>query len=240
MIRLCDVTFIKDNKTLSYDHPNLHHADIVIVTFRPQKSDAHRNKSILQESTTDDELNPVWHLAYTIKRLRSYPGYNTTWPIYSYYDSKTKRFSDIRSYEIKDTIQSAFTAIGPDVLGFSAEDVETHSNRGAFTMVIYLSGAPVSTIMKLGRWLSDVFLDYIEQQVLSFLKGRSKKMLHSNTFFNVPVKKQTSERISKKSAENDLPHQINHYKRTEQTKMFGRHNSLRDQFRPSTWPIQLK
>jgi len=176
----------------------------------------------------------MWHLAYTIRRLRTYPGYNPTWPINTYYDSKTKRFSDIRSYEIKDIIQSAVTAIGPVVLGFSAEDVGTHSNRGAFAMMLYLSGAPVFTIRKLGRWLSDAFLDYIEQQVLSFSKGISTKMLHSNTFFNFPVKKQTPERIDEKRAENDLPNQINHYKRTEQTKCFGHHNSLRDQLRPPT------
>ena len=239
-IRPCDVTFIKDNKILSHAHPNLHNADIVIVTFGPQKSDAHRDESIPQESTNDEELNPVWHLAYTIRRLRSYPGYDMTWPIYTYYDSRTKRFSDIRSYEVKDTIQSAVTAIGPDILGFSAEDVGTHSNRGAFTMMLYLSGAPIFTIMKLGRWLSDAFLDYIEQQVLSFSKGISTKMLHSNTFFNFPVKAQTSEIIDEKQTETETPDQSNHYKRSKQTKIFGRHNSLRDQIRPSTWPIQLK
>ena len=163
-----------------------------------------------------------------------------SWPIYTYYDSRTKRFSDIKSYEIKDTIQSAVTAIGPDILGFSAEDVGTHSNRGAFAMMLYLSGAPIFTIMKLGRWLSDAFLDYIEQQVLSFSKGISTKMLHSNTFFNFPVKAQTSEIIDEKQTETETPDLPNHYKRSKQTKVFGRHNSLRDQIRPSTWPIQLK
>jgi len=87
-IRPCDITFIKGNKILSHDHPHLHKADIVIVTFGPQKSDAHRDKSIPQEATSDDELNPVWHMAHTIRRLRSYPGYDKEWPIYTYYDQK--------------------------------------------------------------------------------------------------------------------------------------------------------
>ena len=239
-IRPCDITFIKGNKILSHDHPHLHKADIVIVTFGPQKSDAHRDESIPQEATSDDELNPVWHMAHTIRRLRSYPGYDKEWPIYTYYDTKTKRFADIKSHEIKDTIQSAVTAIGPEVLGFTAEDVGTHSNRGAFAMMLYLSGAPIFTIMKIGRWLSDAFLDYIEQQVLSFSKGISTKMLHSDTFFNFPVKRQIQETTMKNKDETNTTNQIAHCRKPEHTKLNGRHNSLRDQFRPSTWPIQLQ
>ena len=81
-------------------------------------------------------------------------------------------------------------------------------------MMLYLLGAPIFTIMKLGRWLSDAFLDYIEQEVLSFSKGIRTKMLHSFTFFNFPVKKQTSERTNEKQAETDPPNQTNHYKRS--------------------------
>ena len=97
------------------------------MTFGPQKSDAHRDESIPQETTSDDKLNSVWHMAYTIRRLRSYPGYDKEWPIYNYYDARTKCFADIRSYKVKDTIQSAVTAIGPEVLGFTSEDVGTRT-----------------------------------------------------------------------------------------------------------------
>ena len=55
-------------------------------------------------------------------------------------------------------------------------------------MMLYLSGQPIFIIMKLERWLSDTFLKYIEQQVLTVSKDISKKMLVSNMFFNFPVK----------------------------------------------------
>ena len=83
-------------------------------------------------------------------------------------------------------------------------------------MMLYLSGDPVFIIIKLGRWLSDDFLDYFEQQNLSFSKGISIKMLHLNTCFNFPVKKQISARNGENHAENNLPNQINHYKRPSQ------------------------
>ena len=79
----------------------------------------------------------------------SYPDYDPTWPVYTYYDFNKKRFSDIRSYEILDTIQAAVSSIGFEVLGFHPSEVGTHSNRGAFTMMSYLSGSPIFTIMKI-------------------------------------------------------------------------------------------
>jgi len=234
--RPCDVVFIKNNSRLSHDHPKLHEADIVIVTFGPQKADVHHDEAIPMEATDDCELNPVWHWAYTIKRLKSYPGYDNTWPIYTYYDAATKRFSDLGSHEILDKIRAAVTAIGFDVLGFHAEDVGTHSNRGAFAMMLYLAGVPVFTIMKLGRWLSDAFLDYIEQQVLTFSQGISSKMLFSNTFFNFPVK---NHQKNEESIQRNHHSSRNHLAQPARSQIFGRH-SLRDQYRPSSWPIKTE
>lgn len=223
-LRPCDVQFTKNGRIINHTHPLLHQADYVIVTFGPQKADQHQDEAIPQEATEDPELNPVWHWAHTIRRLMSYPKYDPTWPIYTFYDEKTKLFSDIRSYEILDTIRAAVEAIGVEVLGFTAAEVGTHSNRGAFAMMLYLAGAPVFTIMKLGRWLSDAFLDYIEQQVLAFSRGISTKMLYSNTFFNFPVKPQ-----EKKKKINRDPTSRGQYTGSERSHIFGR--SLRDQYR---------
>ena len=196
----------------------------MIIQFGPQKADAHQDESIPQEATNDPELNPVRHWAFTIRRLMSYPDYDPEWPVYTYYDFKTKRYSDIRSYEVLDVIRAAVKAIGFEVLGFHDHEVGTHSNRGGFAMMMYLSGSKVFTIMKLGRWLSDAFLEYIEQQVLSFSKGVSKKMLHSNTFFNFPVKQQENE-------EHEF-NEMDQNTRAGRFQIYGRNTSLRNQHRP--------
>ena len=90
-------------------------------------------------------------------------------------------------------------------------------------MMLYLSGAPVFTIMKLGRWLSDSFLDYIEQQVLTFSKGMSTKMLFSNTFFNFPVKNHQQKKGHNDSEQVTRPHR---------SSILGQHSSLRELHRP--------
>ena len=97
-IRPCDIEFRLNRHILPHDHPKLHRAHYVIITFGPQKADTHRDKAIPQEATDDLELNPAIHWAFTIRRLRSYPNYDPKWPIYTYFDFKKKRYSDIRSY----------------------------------------------------------------------------------------------------------------------------------------------
>ena len=110
-IRPCDVQFILDGRIIEHTHPHLHRADLVIVTFGPQKADVHQDEAQPQEATQDPELNPVWHWAFTIRRLMSYPSYDPTWPIYTFYDEETQTISDMRSYEILDIIRADLNVI---------------------------------------------------------------------------------------------------------------------------------
>jgi hypothetical protein len=184
-IRACDVTFRQGNRIIPHSHPLIHLADTVTIVFGYQKTDV-REESVTQEATNDLELNPVTHWAYTIRRLRSYDSYDPDWPVHTYFNGD--KFTYISSTEFLIEIRAAVDAIGFEVLGFYSHEVGTHSNRAACAMMMYLAGVPTFTIMLIGRWASDAFLSYIEKQVLSFSKGVSRKMLFSDTFYNVPVK----------------------------------------------------
>jgi hypothetical protein len=76
--------------------------------------------------------------------------------------------------------------MGKDKLGFSEDEVGTHSNRSAGAMSMFLSGTPIYTIMLIGRWSSDAFMRYIRKQVLAASHGISKKMLTFEDFFTIP------------------------------------------------------
>ena len=91
--------------------------------------------------------------------------------------------------------------------------------------MMYLAGVPVFTIMKMGRWLSDAFLNYIEKQILTFSEGISKKMIASNTFFNFPVNKKLRKKKDPKTRS------IGHYRHPAKDKVFGRNKSFRDHFK---------
>ena len=76
--------------------------------------------------------------------------------------------------------------MGKDELGFDETEVNTHSNRSATAMSMYLANVPVYTIMLLGRWSSDAFLRYIRTQVKDLARGISEKMLLTEDFYTIP------------------------------------------------------
>ena len=57
---------------------------------------------------------------------------------------------------------------------------------------MFLSGTPVIIIMRVGRWSSEAFLEYIRDQVESFTLGVSQKMLKCEQFCNLQMEQLSS------------------------------------------------
>jgi hypothetical protein len=55
-------------------------------------------------------------------------------------------------------LRAAATIIGKDYLGFQPNDIGLHSIRNGAAMAVYLSGMPAFTIVLIGHWSSDAFL----------------------------------------------------------------------------------
>ena len=49
-------------------------------------------------------------------------------------------------------------------------------------MAMFLSGVATIIIMRIGRWSSEAFLEYIREQIEQFTLGVSKKMLQFENF----------------------------------------------------------
>mmetsp|Transcript_46267 Transcript_46267/g.140204 ORF Transcript_46267/g.140204 Transcript_46267/m.140204 type:complete len:285 (+) Transcript_46267:74-928(+) len=64
----------------------------------------------------------------------------------------------ITGKDIRCMIRAVVGEIGEDELGFTKDEVGTHSNRSAAAMAMYLENVPVYTIMLVGRWSSDAFV----------------------------------------------------------------------------------
>ena len=143
----------------------------------------------------------------------------------TFYDGKN--FSKIKAKEILIDIRAAVDTIGPDVLGFTSEDVGTHSVRSSLAMMMYLAKEQPYTIMLFGRWGSDAFLAYIEKQIKEFGKGVSSRMLQSETFYNVPLAG-----ANQNSNPNNGRHGRSHHRRNLTNGVYGQHGSLRHQLRP--------
>ena len=73
--------------------------------------------------------------------------------------------------------------IGVDVLGFTKEDMGLHSICSGGSMAMFLSKVETIIMMRIGRWSSDTFLEYIREQVENFMVGVSQRMLEFEHYF---------------------------------------------------------
>lgn len=201
-LRPKDIIFRQGNREVPHHNPEIFKAETVAARFGPQKTGVWDDE-IPMFNNGERRLNPVPLWATVITRLRSYPGYDDEWPVFTYYSKRTKRFIPITNNKIARDIKSAVKAVGKDVLGFGPEETGTHSNRSALAMQLYLQGVPPYIIMLIGRWRSDAFLAYIEKQCREFTRGISKIMLNLNTFYHLPSHRGTTTEETDRNETND-------------------------------------
>jgi hypothetical protein len=182
--------FNKNNRDISNDIDELTEATTVSITFEFQKKDV-RNDTISHQKSFDKinggEMCPVRAAAEIVKRIHSYniPKDKIRDTPINYIEVDQKGFT-IPSSVILLKIRQAVSNLGHELLGFSPDDVGTHSNRSGGAMGMFLAGTPVYTIMLMGRWSSDAFMRYIRKQVLSLSHGIAMKMLTFEQFYTVP------------------------------------------------------
>jgi hypothetical protein len=184
-LRLHNLRFIEDNRTLDLTDPRLASADAIAITFEFQKTDV-RSETVHQHATHLLVLCPVRRWAAIVQRILSYPGGALDSLVSVVITNDRHRL--ITSKFVATQLRAAASRIGEDVLGFPATDIGTHSLRSGAAMAMYLAGVPVFTIMLIGRWSSDAFLRYIRRQVLQFSAGVATRMVSatSQNFFTLP------------------------------------------------------
>ena len=183
ILRLRNIIFKSNGITIPHTSNDIENADIVLIVFEFQKNDK-RNIQIHMFKTSDEILNPVVAWAKTVKRVWSYPNASP--------DSKVCNFLDqegnvvlILAPQVRDWLKATVDLIGEDVLGFTSEDIGLHSLRSGGAMAMFLSKCPTIIIMRVGRWSSEAFLEYIREQIENFTVDVSENMLQYESFFNL-------------------------------------------------------
>jgi hypothetical protein len=182
---LRNLRFFRDNRVLLHSDPNLASATALTITFEYQKTDV-RDETVHQHSTGLPILCPVRRWAGIVQHILSYPGCNADSPISTVVANDTRKL--VTGTFLATQLRAAASRIVEDTLGFSPEDIGTHSIQSEAVMAMYLAGVPVFTIMLIGRWSSDAFLRYIRRQVLQFSSGVASRMVcaHTQNFFTLP------------------------------------------------------
>jgi hypothetical protein len=168
--------------------PHLSPAEIrfakrVTVTFENQKNGLKMDKRT-HERTGDSVMCPVRRLASLVLRvLSSVPNAGPETPVSTIQKGGESRV--VTSGELRWNLRSACTrGGGTSTFGYSANEIGTRSIRSGAAMGFFLMNHPVATIMILGRWSSDAFLDYIRPQVLEWTNQLSRDMIHNDSFFD--------------------------------------------------------
>jgi hypothetical protein len=183
LLSIKNIRFFLGKKRLKHSDKNLHLASSVSITFEEQKRGT-KNDTITHHRTTDPLLCPVKIWSKIVKRISAYPSSNPDTTVNSFIlDNGTSyKFS---GKDLLTHLRRAAESLGPDKLGYTADQIGLHSARSGAAMAMYLSGVPVFTIMLLGRWSSDAFLRYIRKEIQEFSNSISSKMIQSEKFFTI-------------------------------------------------------
>ena len=184
ILRCRNITFKKNGRILDHSLPFevLASAEIVIILFEFQKNDW-RNHSVHMFRTDDGLLCPVVAAAFSVKRVLKIPGSTKDSKVCSFI-SLDGKISCINSSQALPRLRAVVDLIGKSILGFTKDEIGLHSIRSGGAMAMFLSGVATIIIMRIGRWSSEAFLEYIREQVEQFTLGVSKRMLqfeHFNT-----------------------------------------------------------
>ena len=120
-------------------------------------------------------LCPVIASARIVKRVREIPGSTDESKICSFLTEDGK-VTFINSAQVLPRLRAIVEKIGKTKLGFIKDDIGMHLLRSGGAMAMFLSRVPTIIIMRIGRWSSEAFLEYIREQVESFTFGVSRKM----------------------------------------------------------------
>lgn len=187
LLRLRDITFSRDDEILPHDDPWLFTADTVTVEFQEQKS-GRKQQPISFDRSDHPELNHVTRWANLVSRIRAYPGATDETTVNAYYCTVSNTWSYFDDAHVISRIRSSAKAMGKRALGYEPHEIGTHSCRSGFAMCMYLNGVRELTLQALGRWNSDAYLGYIQEQVVQFYSGVGRQMFR-NTNWKHAVRK---------------------------------------------------
>ncbi len=183
LLAVKNIRFFLGRRCLHNSDPNLHLASSVSITFEEQKRGT-KNDTITHQRTNDNLLCPVKIWSKIIKRILSYPESNqeTTVNVFKLNNESMYKFT---GKDLLAHLRRAADSLGPNVLGYTSDQIGLHSARSGAAMAMYLAGIPVYTIMLLGRWSSDAFLRYIRKEVQEFSNSVSSMMIEKDRFFTI-------------------------------------------------------
>ena len=177
-----NVGFFLNNKILPKSSP----LDVLLTatsaTLKITNQKNGRMGETIHQKAIDDENCPVKALAYQVHHILSNGGTSDTL-LCSYFAND--QWNTIHSSEIIHAVRTATKLLNLQDQGIDPDLVGAHSLRAGGAMALKLHGFDDTTIMKMGRWTSLTFLQYIHTQIAHLATDISKKMSMPLPFLNI-------------------------------------------------------
>jgi hypothetical protein len=129
LLAVKNIRFFLGRRCLDHSDQNLHLASSVSITFEEQKRGT-KNDTITHQRTTDELLCPVRIWSKIIKRIISYPESNqdTTVNVFKLNNGTLYKFT---GKDLLVHLRRAVDSLGPNVLGYTSDQIGLHSARVA-------------------------------------------------------------------------------------------------------------
>jgi len=155
--------------------------DIAVLKITNQKNE--RRRQTITQLDTGDIICSVKALAHIIHHIISNGDSDETL-LCSYHKDSTWHTI---SKHIVAQVRKISSDLNLDKQGIDPDLIGAHSLRAGGTMALKLHGESDTTNMKMGRWISLTFLQYIHYQIAHLSKDISKKMSIELPFVNIAV-----------------------------------------------------
>ena len=179
-----NIGFFKDNKILPRASP-LHillSADQCTLKITNQKNG--RMGQTIHHFATKAKHCPIKAIAHRVHHILSNGGSHANY-ICDVYLEHTQAWQQVTPKDMMTGIRQAVKHLKLSCTGIDPDLIGVHSLRAGGAMALKLQGEEDTTIMKIGRWTSLTFLQYIHNQIAHLSKNMSIKMSKHLQFQNI-------------------------------------------------------
>jgi hypothetical protein len=177
-----NVGFFNKNTVISRKSPlsKLLLCDSATLKISNQKNG--RMGETIHQKSTGSHLCPVKALAHRVHHISVHNG-GSDRLLCDYFANG--EWQSVRSNDIIQMVRAAAKALKLDKQGIDPDLIGAHSLRAGGAMALKLHGFDNITIMKMGRWTSLTFTQYIHNQIAHLAEDVSKKMSIPLPFLNI-------------------------------------------------------
>jgi hypothetical protein len=178
-----NVGFYRDGQVVSRTLPlaELLQCDAATLKITNQKNG--RMGQTIHQKATGTIACPVKALAYRIAHINSNRLPNEDPLLCSFY--KNDEWDTVQSSDIITMVRSSAKLLRLETQNIDTDLIGAHSLRAGGAMALRLHGFDDTTIMKMGRWRSLTFMQYIHNQIAHLAEDMSRKMSMPLPFLNI-------------------------------------------------------